>query len=493
VTGRLQAWIFALAFALLSACSPGSQGSTGQVDENTSTPSTISEWVRPPITVPADSVGVQPGESIQAAVDAAPEGAVIPIAAGVHRLQSVEPKAGQTLLGASGSILSGAMLLSDFVEQDGLWVHDGITAEGEQRGGCVSDESTCQLPEDLFFNGQRLNRLASPEELDAESWYLDYATDTLFLGADPTEAEVELSVLPFAFGGEATDVTVQGLVIEKFASPAQRGAINAGRGWTIGGNEIRFNHGAGLYPGSDSVVTDNYFHHNGQIAIDGGGVNSVYERNEIAFNNLGDFSFEWGAGGVKFVHTANLVLRDNFVHHNHGPGLWIDGYNVDTLFEDNRIVANFDAGIKIEISGAAIVRGNVVAGNGFGNANPPRGAGIMIRESGPVEVVGNTLQGNKEALILHQDDNRENETGNRLSGVWVHDNEIILDGGVVGYFGDIPFNAFETADLTFEDNSYVGSEDQALFLDHGDPVRFGEWQENGNDLESTLTELAAGE
>jgi parallel beta-helix repeat protein len=451
---------------------------------------TSPEWVRPSIPAPEGIEGVNPGESIQAAVDAATEGAEVVIAPGLHRLQSVSPKSGQTITGAPGAVMSGAMILSEFVEQDGLWMHEGVTAEGEIRGVCVSEESACDLPEDLYIDGERIRRTKSLESVDADSWYFDYAADVVYLGQDPGDSLIELAVAPYAFGGEATDVTIQGLVIEKYASPAQRGAIDVGTGWRILGNEIRQNHGAALFPGSQSTVSDNYLHHNGQIAIDGGGDGSVYERNEIAFNHLGDFSFEWGAGGVKFVHTSDLVLRDNFVHHNYGPGLWIDGYNVDTVFDGNRVIDNFDAGIKIEISGSALVSDNTVEGNGFGNEHPPRGAGILIRESGPVEVTGNRLSGNKDAVVLHQDNDRENETGNDLHGVLVHDNDIALDGGVVGYFGDIPSDAFETADLTFENNRYTGAGSEALFLDHGREIEFTQWQENGRDTDSTYSEGA---
>jgi hypothetical protein len=59
---------------------------------------------------------------------------------------------------------------------------------------------------------------------------------------------------------------------------------------------------------------------------------------------------------------------------------------------------------------------------------------------------------------------------------------------VVGYFGDIPFDAFETAALTFEDNRYTGSGNGSLFLDHGDEIDFEQWQESGRDVGSTYTE-----
>lgn len=472
---------------LVTSCTPDpGEAAEPPFDDTSTSP----EWVRPVITAPEDVAGVSPGESIQEAVNAASEGAELLIAPGLHRLQFVDPKPGQTITGAPGAVMSGAMVLSEFVEQDGLWAHEGITAEGERRGVCVSEESACDLPEDLYIDGERIRRSKTLESVDTDSWYLDYAADVLYLGRDPGDSLIELAVTPYAFGGEATDVTIQGLVIEKYASPAQRGAIDVGTGWRILGNEIRQNHGAALFPGSQSTVSDNYLHHNGQTAIDGGGDGSVYERNEIAFNHLGDFSFEWGAGGVKFVHTSDLVLRDNFVHHNYGPGLWIDGYNVDTVFDGNRVIDNFDAGIKIEISGAATVNDNIVEGNGFGNEHPPRGAGILIRESGPVEVTGNRLSGNKDALVLHQDNDRENDTGNHLHGVRVHDNDIALDDGVVGYFGDIPSDAFETADLTFENNRYTGAGSEALFLDHGRELDFRQWQENGRDAGSTYSEGA---
>lgn len=459
--------------------------------------STTAEWQRPtqpistdgPIstTIPESAVVVAPGESIQDAVDSAPEGATFWLEEGIHRLAVISPKNGQIFLGAPGAVLRGSIVLDDFTLDGEHWVHTGIDAEGEQRGQCSSDSSTCQLPEDLYFGAERLTRVASLRQVDADSWYLDYDTDTLYMGRDPAGEEVELAVVPSAFLRTAEEVTIEGLILERYASPAQVGVIVAGRAWTITNNEIRHNHGSGLSPGSDGLVADNYFHHNGQFAIDGGGEDTIYERNEIAYNHLGDYSYEWGAGAVKFVHTTNLVLRDNFVHNNHGPGLWIDGYNENTLFEGNRIMDNVDAGIKIEISGSAIVRDNEVSGNGYGNSHPPRGAGIMIRESGPVEVTGNRLWGNKEAIVLHQDDSRENPTDNRLHGIWVHGNQIDLGEGVIGYFGDIGRDAFVDADLRFEDNQYVGGAEGQLFLDHGRRVRFEQWQEAGRDAGSTLT------
>jgi hypothetical protein len=69
---------------------------------------------------PDADVRVEPGESIQEAVDANPAGTSFLLGAGVHRLASVEAKDGNTFAGEIGedctreTILNGARLLEDF-------------------------------------------------------------------------------------------------------------------------------------------------------------------------------------------------------------------------------------------------------------------------------------------------------------------------------------------------------------------------------------------
>jgi parallel beta-helix repeat protein len=53
------------------------------------------------------STTVCPGESIQAKVDAAPDGTAFTIKAGIHRSQSITPKSGDTFAGEPGAILDG--------------------------------------------------------------------------------------------------------------------------------------------------------------------------------------------------------------------------------------------------------------------------------------------------------------------------------------------------------------------------------------------------
>ena len=129
------------------------------------------------------------------------------------------------------------------------------------------------------------------------------------------------------------------------------------------------------------------------------------QGNEIAFNNTAGFGPgpQSEAGATKFVFTNRLVVRDNFSHHNHGPGLWTDIDNNDCLYEGNRVEDNDWRGIFHEISYACVIRNNVVRNNGHSfPAGTPlfvlEGAGILVNSSADVEIYGNVVEGNRNGI-----------------------------------------------------------------------------------------------
>lgn len=435
-----------------------------------------SEWVRPPLTIVDDSVLIRPGESIQDAVDAGKTTEVFVLAAGIHRLQTVTPKNGQRFIGEEGAIVSGALELDEFERVDDVWVHDGVSGGGEERGRCRRDAPACSLPEDLYIDDQLIERVADRSGLQAGTWYLDQQESRLYLASDPTGHVVELSVLPVAFGGEASDVSIEGLVIEKYANPAQRGAIAAGRDWSISASEVRFNHGVGIKTGAATQVLDSHIHHNGQLGIGGGGVGVLIEGSEIAFNGIAGFNPSWEAGGIKAVFTTNLVVRNNLVYSNRGPGVWSDAGGDGTVYEGNRILNNEHAGIKHEISGSALVRSNTIIGNGFAPTNRERWPGILLRESGPVVVESNVLASNVDPLTLLEDDDRNNPTENHLHEISVFDNDISFDGGLLGYRGDIDSQMIGNG-IRFYENRYFGEEERLRFRAYSNEVDLEEWRQ----------------
>lgn len=385
-------------------------------------------------------VVIQPGESIQDAVDAAADGTSFLLAAGVHRLQRVEPKQGNAFYGEIAvtcdrlTTMNGARLLDTWTPSGSTWVATGQDQDGQIHGSCETGWERCEYPEDLYFDDVPLRHVTSAGAVGPGSWYFDYGADEVIIGDDPTGHTVEIGTTRVAFSPTAADVRIEGLIVEKYAIPAQMGAIGdqyPESGWQVVNNEVRLNHGTGIHVGTDSVVRANRVHHNGQKGVGATGDDVLFEDNEIHDNNVAHYASGWEAGGSKFSHTNRLIVRRNCVHHNRGPGLWTDIDNLDTLYEQNVIFNNWEEGIFHEISFAAVIQDNLVGQNGEDFAWL-YGAQILVSTSKDVVVQGNQVEvpttfGNGIAVIWQDRGNSWEATGNDI-----HDNDVtfLADGDI---------------------------------------------------------------
>lgn len=250
-----------------------------------------------------------------------------------------------------------------------------------------------------------------------------------------------------AFYGTADNVTIEGCEVRNYANRAQRGAIRAdGNRWVIVDNEVHHNWGVGIeVDGVGHYVGGNNVHHQHQLGLAASGVDIVIEANEIAWNNFEvDFNWGWEAGGTKFWATDGLVVRGNYSHDNHGPGLWDDYNNINVLYEGNLVEDNYGPGIFHEIGYAAVIRNNEVRGNGFGHAAWLWGAGIVIASSTDTEVYGNIVEGNFNGISLVEQDRNESVDWTddpaevvtwRTERNVVHGN-LVIDSGLSGAVAD---------------------------------------------------------
>ncbi|HJU82405.1 MAG TPA: right-handed parallel beta-helix repeat-containing protein [Acidimicrobiia bacterium] len=286
----------------------------------------------------------------------------------------------------------------------------------------------------------------------------------------------------FAFRSSASNVTIKGFVVEKYANIAGSGAIDgAGVAWSIVGNEVRYNWGGGITLGDGYQVIGNNVHHNLQIGIKGDGDNVLIEDNEISFNNyLDDYDMSWEAGGTKFVNTSNLVVRGNYVHSNHGHGLWTDGVDGFTLYENNTVMNNFGSGIFHEISVAAVIRYNRVEGNAF----PHSIGGIKVANSVDTEVHDNVVAGNDGGIVGGQDD----RGSYLLKNLWVHNNAVSFSQGWNGVYENFGGTVLYTGhNNRFDSNSYstAGVAKPMFWMDTQRTV--AEWQGYGLDLNGAFS------
>lgn len=446
-------------------------------------------------TTACTGVDIAAGEDIQAVVNAHSAGTTYCLQAGLYREQSVTPKEGDRFIGVGSVILNGSRILTGFTQDGSLWKIGGQTQEGQIHGECASDSPRCNRPEDIYIDNQMKRHVATKSEVGAGSWYFDYATDTIFLGDNPNGKTVETTVTRNAFSGYVGGVTIQNVTVEKYANPAQTGAVMAGNGpggpnisiagWTIDTVVAQYNHGGGIeYVNANGMVIRNSkVLYNGQIGLGGTGTNVLIENNEIAHNNTARYSYGWEGGGTKFALTDGLTVRNNYSHNNFGPGLWTDIDNRNVLYEDNQVIDNESAGIFHEISYNAIIRRNYIEANGIRDHAWCYGGGIQISASRYVEVYENVLKNNARSIVGIQQTRGKDWVVTNLN---VHHNTITNDSvseSVTGLCRDNADDIYSvTANNRFDYNTYFGDGQGFSWSDQGLGNNWSAWQGYGHDL-----------
>ena len=376
-------------------------------------------------------VHIRPGDDIQLKVTQYPSGTTFRIEPGLYRLQQIKPKDNDSFVGAgTTTIVSGAVLLKSFEKLGNFYWTTYRPQQEQVHGGCNSVSPMCKYPEDLFLDNKPLRRVATESEVVSGTWMLDGVRGIIVLADDPTGHTAEVSAARSAFSGSASNVIISDLTVEKYAIPAQMGAIGDNlpvKRWHIVRCIIRWNHGSGVNVSDDSLVSNNRIVANGQLGVSAHGDNVVISDNEIAFNNFAGFSNGWESGGAKFSRTKNLRVVGNVVHDNNGTGLWTDVYNYNALYQLNTVFDNSGMGIQHEISFAVKIIDNTVWGNGRDQSVWLWGAQILIQNSSDGEVANNKVfvpkgYGNGIGIIA------QNRNGPVASNNYIHDNDVTYLG-----------------------------------------------------------------
>jgi parallel beta-helix repeat protein len=446
-----------------------------------------------------------PGDSLQAKVNAQGPGATFTLQPGIYRMQTVTPKTGQVFIGQPGAVMSGAKLLSGWIQSGNTWYVTGQTQRFANNVGVCASGTACQFQEDVYRDNVLLTRVLSLSAVGPGRFYSDYAAQRIYVGDDPNGHTIEAAATEYAFEGSpqgaGQSVVIDGLIIEKYANPAQYGAIghsNTQAYWEIRNCEIRYNHGGAIRTGGIRVINCR-IHHNGEIGIvGGGGPSTLIQGCEIDHNNTVGFDPSWEAGGIKFAGgtITGVQVRNNYIHDNNGSGLWADGYNDQFVWDGNRVENNSWDGIKVEISYSGQVTNNIVTGNGFGNPNSVEGDGIMVYASGGkgLTISGNTVSGNKNGIVLIQANRGTGPLGPLVTqNVSVHDNIVTLGPrqrhGAYYYSGDT--GLWTTDNNHFTQNTYnLQAADAAPFLwtngSGNASLTESQWRSAGNDASGTF-------
>ena len=176
----------------------------------------------------------------------------------------------------------------------------------------------------------------------------------------------------YAFTGKANNVTLQNLTIKGFQAPINEGVVNhdSGDDWVIENNTLEDNRGAAMMAGPRQVVRGNCLKDNGQYGLNaccGELTDLQLVNNEFVGNNADDIEAEVKdcgcTGAMKLWEVNGADIRGNWIHGNHGPGIWADTNNNDVLIEQNLIEDNDGIAIFYETSYNAIIRDNLIRRN----------------------------------------------------------------------------------------------------------------------------------
>jgi parallel beta-helix repeat protein len=300
---------------------------------------------------------------------------------------------------------------------------------------------------------------------------------TGWTSADDTEAAFR------AHNQDVDSVTIRNLTIRNL-----RRAVHAyytqSSNWTIENNDIGPNQWGILFP-SGSSIRNNIIHDNsagGYLGVFAN--NSIVEDNEIARNGPEQ----------KIGESANVIIRNNFVHHNLGDGIWFDNNNTGVLIEGNVVEDNKHMGIFYEISTNAIIRNNTIKRTGD--------TAVFISTSKNTEVHHNTLEENFRGITYFV--NCSSVGGGTIPGGFdlsdnsVHDNTIVIGTQQVDAFAAVfSYTLCTSAQVALYEN---GSKN-LKFLNNTYDVPFpttgrywfwnalkywNEWQALGHDLTGTV-------
>lgn len=505
----LPAAVVAALVAPLAACTLVAESA----ELPTPAPTSSRPWPTVPVTVEAPSklaagpsraaacrgVRIRPGQDPQQVIGAHPAGTTFCFAAGRYPIrQPLRPTAGSTLASSERAVLTGAVRLTGWQPEDGHWVLRGaLPSAYPPVGECEDNQANlCHWREQVFAGPTHLRRVAGADQLEPDTFYADYAANAIHLGSDPAGRVVEMSSTGEAIvGGGAEKVTIRGLTVERFASPSQSGAIEAGRGWRVEHNEIRDNHAVGLKlaRADDAVVAHNLVTANGQLGISQWrSQRARITENEVARNNTDGFWIaDWESGGIKSTWSSGWI-EGNHVHDNLGIGVWSDIDERDKTISGNRITGNAACGIRYEISYRGTIANNVVTGNGFGvgrtgeggGATLFDGGGINVNTSTGVRVTGNTVAANRNGIAIQSRRRGSGDYGERLlRDVEISGNTVTMDAGTATtgavFLGDA---AIPAGEVRFTDNRYhLDSPDAKRFNWLNQLMSADDWRKAGND------------
>ncbi|HVU32563.1 MAG TPA: right-handed parallel beta-helix repeat-containing protein [Opitutaceae bacterium] len=328
------------------------------------------------------------------AIDVAVTGDAIILRGGTYRTGNLEFNQGITLQPYLGEhpVLKGTEVAKNWIKQpNGLWriawphLFPAQAADWWQRERSGRLTPPYRFNNDMVFvDGKLLHAVGWEGAIDANTYFIDYPTDQVYIGVDPTEHVVEITAFDNALTrvtrvvhGRPSDhkgPTIRGITFTQYAFRAMeiegREAVGLSDpatfgkdvvGTTLENDTISYcSRVAGYFRGDhltirNCLISDTRTE--GVYVLSSGDV--LLERNIFRRNNIENMVGYFPAAVKIFDQCYHAMVRDNLViDQPNSNGVWFDVGNVDGHFIDNWVQGAQD-GFFFEISKGAVVAGNV--------------------------------------------------------------------------------------------------------------------------------------
>ncbi|MHA7191247.1 right-handed parallel beta-helix repeat-containing protein [Arthrobacter sp. MDT2-16] len=313
--------------------------------------------------------------------------------------------------------LDGSVPVSGFTAEGRAFVTEGWTAEFDasptySRGSADGttpgwtfvdpERPMAAHPDQVWVNGAAQRQVGSLDEVTPGSFFVDYRSDRLYLGSDPSGKQVRASALGKAVSIQSAGSALKGIGVRKFApSVPNMGAVTVeSNDITVENVVIEETSVTGLaVSGPDARLKGVTLTQNGML-----GASATYADGlsaidlKVVDNNTEGFNHSPAAGGFKIGRTRTVHVQDSLFKANDGTGLWFDESVQDLTASGNDVIGNSGHGISVEISAQAVVANNVVAEN--------EGHGVKINNTSDVQVWNNSFIGNGRPINIVQDSRR---------------------------------------------------------------------------------------
>ncbi|BDA63262.1 right-handed parallel beta-helix repeat-containing protein [Actinomyces capricornis] len=461
-----------------------------------------------------DGSAAKPYQTISTAISAASTGDTIELADGTYREGELTVDKGVTIRAAQGAtpVISGAKVPSTWNNAgNGTWStgHDMVrfctvcttNADPEVEGMAAH-------PEQVFVDGKPLTQVGSRAEVSASTFYVDdpdpvtlkeagnnragynvkpHTGASYVIGVDPAQHEVEVVQHHRALSSTADNVTLSGVVVEKY-SAVQRwdyadpeiGTLTGGGMVVASGSNLRIEGSTFRYSSSatavqvidatSAVVTGNLFEDNGS---NGFGINNstnvTVERNLWTSNNTADH-ITTGCGAyctladTKVTHADGVRFAFNTVDYSEagydisepavyadqrGAGVWFDEGVINSEIVGNYFV-NTPVAMFNEVSSNNLIASNIVEG---------AGVGIHVSGSDNTRIWNNTISHALTSVMIQEDSRSDGCNARRADGSCAQLQPWSAEHGL----------SWDTTGTVISNNIFSSEQTQAK---EGDPWRF---------------------